>query len=275
MSDDNILIEEDESEKGQWSVADDIRAEQKAALSKMSLKGKILHLWEYYKIQAIITVAVTAILIGLISSIAGKRPLIFHAILINSYIMNDELITNDFIEFAALDTSSHDCFIDTSTVLTAGDMGQYSIATTQRIMAVIMVGDLDVIVSDEYHFLSCAESEFFADLRTILDEDVLASLAGNIFYIDQAVIEARNNAEPDFSAIAKEIAMTEAQIAEMLAEYRKPELMERPMPVGIIIHDSPVFEQMNGYLVGVPVFGFIANSVRKETAMLFWDYLRE
>jgi len=259
-----------------WSVQDDIRKEQRAALKGMSPKQKIAYFWQYYWLQTVIAVASALIVISIISSMASNKPYSFYAMMINSYTLDSNQMSTDFSAYAGLDNEDYNCFIETDVVMEGEDFGQHAYAIVQRIMAMIMGGELDVFVSDGITFVGNAHNEIFIDLRYVFDAAELSAYEGNIFYIDQAVIDAQND-----SAIEQMVeealhspapAITNAD----LSAYREPwaiEQMQEPIPIGIFVGDSPLLTESGAFPTGMPVFGIIGNSQRIPVARQFLWYL--
>ena len=263
--------------KGQWSVNAEIWAEQKEALQGMPLKKKLAYFWEYYRVHAIFAVAVIVISVSIISSIAGNKPYSFNAIMLNSYFLDGEQISADFSEYAGLNSERYECFIDTFTNLNIDEMGEQHIAALQRIMAQVMAADLDVIVSDGFHFINYAENLYFIDLRLVMDDAELArhAAAANVFYIDQAVVDAMASAEFDPDTADTYVGLDASAQKAVVEGYRDPRPMADPVPVGIFIADSPLIKDSAAYPTGSPVYGLIANSGRMETALKYLDFLME
>lgn len=255
----------------EWSVAAEIRAEQRAALKGMPLKKKIAHYYEYYRLHAIIFFGAVLIIVSIVSSMATQKDYSFNAIFINSFHLASAGLSENFSIFAGLDTDNYNCVIDTGMILDPVGFSEFDAANAQRITAVAMAGDLDVIVADGYTFGNYAENGFFLDLRNIFDDDDFAYYQSRIFYIDQVVVDRRVNASRE-ELIAEADRTIEEWDAELLKRSR-PELMVNPVPVGIFVTDAPIIMETESYPGFDAVFGFIGNSSRLDTAMEFLTFL--
>lgn len=254
-----------------WSVTKEIRAEQKASLKKMPFKAKLEYFWEYYKLHTIITITVIALICGTIYTIATNKSYSFYAVMLNSYNLSADQIAADFNVFANLDSDRYLCLIETDARLNLEDYrSPYEMAISQRIMATVMAAELDVIVADGFTFSVYADGEFFIDLRFVLSESELAHYHDYLFYIDQAIIDAKKT---DLSLDFAEPKTPEQKALEIEVR-RHPEDMGDPIPVGIFVEKAPFILQNGAYSdEEVPVFGIISASRRHETAVMYLDFL--
>jgi len=257
-----------------WSVKDDIRKEQRAALKDMSLKQKCAYFWQYYWIQTLITAGALIVAISLISSIAGNKPYSFYAMMINSYTLDSDQMSADFAAYAGLGGNDAKCYIETDIIMEGEEFGQQAYAIVQRIMAMIMTGELDVFVSDGITFAGNAHNEIFIDLRYVLDAAELAQFEGNIFYIDQKVVDELNNS--DYDPQAESVRSVGPTSNAELSAYREAwaiEQMAEPIPIGIFVGDFPLIKDSGAFPTGLPVFGIITNSQHIPAAQQFLWYL--
>ena len=257
--------------KKTWSVAAEIRAEQKAALKDMSRKEKLNYFWEYYKMHTIATVIILCLFISIIHNVITNKPYSFYAIVLNAIELDSDVLGEEFSQFAGIDNTRYNCFIDTGHHLNTMDVSPYEMALVQRMMATVAAGHLDSVVTDGFTFIYFADNEFFTDLSTILSAEQLKLFEGNLYYIDKAHIE-RRNANTDIDSIMfMEVLDIEQQLKEV-EKRRQPENMEKPIPVGIVLSDSAILQ--NSLLSdAVPVLGVIASSDRKEEAVKLAEFL--
>ncbi|MCL2254536.1 MAG: hypothetical protein FWC09_08845 [Lachnospiraceae bacterium] len=259
-------------EKKSWSVASEIRAEQKAALKGMPFKKKFAYFWEYYRYHVIVTVISLFVIISAVNSMVNRKDYSLYAMMINSYMYMSDEIAEEFNIFADIDTNYY-TYIDTDTTVDLDSFSQYEMATSQKIAAVVMAGDLDLIVSDGRVFLSYAENSFFGDLREILSEAELKKYEDKLFYIDMDVVNKRANPDSLDELMEMDMKTPDEWSAEINSRFNKNGMKE-PIPVGIFVTDSPLIELADGYPgYEHQIFGFIINSFRKETAKEFLEFM--
>ncbi|MCR4901567.1 MAG: hypothetical protein K6A23_01795 [Butyrivibrio sp.] len=269
---------------------------QRLAMKDAGFKGKVAYFWEYYKVHTLV-IAFCIIFFGaLIHDIVTSKDYGFYAIMVNCYqTVEQEQIESEFASLASINEEKYDVLIDLTTAVNMDSLDQYTIANSEKIMAVTASGDLDIITSDADTFNYYARSSMFYDLRDIMTKEQLQKYADYIYYIDQAVIDAVNDGTyeleeaSDVSASASTDDMdaimengNEMSLSTFTAsEYVTPEdftapdptKMESPIPVGIICTDAPYLAELGIYTDRVPVIGVIASSERIDLALQYIDYL--
>lgn len=267
------------------AVSDEIKA-QRGKIKEMSFKEKLSYFWEYYRIPFFIVAAVIILASFLIHDIVTAKPYGFYAIMINSSPSTQETnLEKSFSTYADIDMSKYDCYIDTSTTLNLSSTNQYDMASMQKIMAVIAAGDLDTMVADYNSFSHYAMNDTFTDLRKVLSKDQLAKYSDDFYYVDYAVINAKENENiPSESISESSAASTLSSGTNMLAaqssvgtaeQFVKPDpsTMKNPVPVGIIVTDAAAIKSANIYIGTIPVLGITQNTTRVDESLKFIDFL--
>ena len=77
----------------------------------------------------------------------------------------------------------------------------------------------------------------------------------------------------DTDAIASKGNLTLDEIHELAATCMDPSTMGDPVPVGIVMTDSPFATESHSYDDLVPVFGISVTTQRMDTCLQFLDYL--
>lgn len=249
---------------------------QHQKVKEMPFKEKLNYFWDYYKFHTIATVF-AVFLIGLfIHDIVTAKDFNFYGIMLNAPSLEGDLAEVAFAEYAGLDTENYECFVDCSTQRSYEMQSEYDMATQQKLMGLSQTKDLDIITAESHIFYDLAASGMMADLRDIFTEEELAEYEGNIYYIDSALIE-RMDALEESGAITAETENTLTITTEdILAEselHRNPESMEKPVPVGIYIGESPLVQKAELYIDCAPVFGFSVNTERAETSKMYLKFI--
>lgn len=256
--------------------------EQHQKTQNMSRKEKLSYFWYYYKIHTIAVIVIAIFIISLIRQIVTNKDYAFYAALINSdfaYTADDPW-GEEFAEYAGIDTDKYLSCVDTSFTLSSGDMSQYSIANTEKLLALIQAGTIDVIIADTEIFEGYARNEMFMDLRTILTEELMEKYENDFYYTDGAVFDADDDnasgaagEQPDYDAL--------------VINHRDPSSMEQPVPVGICltketkIMASGCYDYLsegNVTYQGYPseaVLGIPLSTANFDTILRFLTYLTE
>lgn len=257
-------------------VRDEIK-EQKLKARDMSFKGKLHYFWYYYKVHTIVGIIAVFFLSTLTRDILTSKDFCFYGIMLNSQQLSDDALETSFSEYAELDTEKFECFIDTDSTLNYSTMTEFDMATSQKLIALVQTKDLDAVVFDSEIFNNYSNSEMFLDLSTVFTANELAKYKDNLYYIDYAVIEAANS---DVNYDNDNIISTEEDAAytmeDILAEaetHRHPENMEKPIPVGIFMNDSPFAVKSDAYGDFEAIYGIGATTTRVDTAKQYLEYL--
>lgn len=270
------MSKKEKSPKEYRGVIDEIR-QQQMKTKEMSAKGKLEYFWDYYKVHTIVAILVIFFAAMFIRDIVTAKDYNFYSILFNARQLSGDSLESAFSEYAGLDTENYECYIDASTGLSLTSFTEYDMATVQKLMATIQIGDLDTVVFNSELFNNYAGNEMFLDLRTVLSEEELNTWKDYLYYIDYVEVAAeREDVDVEESPAEKDAADDERRQQEILEEtnrHRSPEGMAEPVPVGIFMEASPFAEKSGAYSDLVPVFGFVSTSKRTETGKQFLEFL--
>lgn len=263
------------------SVHEEIKEQQKK-LKGQGFKAHWDYFWEYYKIHTVVAIAVIVFLAVLIHDVTNSKPYGFYAMLVNSSASAaQDTLESEFVEYGQIDTENYDCLIDTSSSYNLQIIDEATIATSQKIMAIIAAGELDVMVIDLDLFTNYANQQTFCDLREVLSAEQVAKYQDKFFYVDQAYIDYLNSDEyqnyiatGEFDETNKYAVMADNYNRDFTLPNTDPDEMENPIPVGIIMEDSPVLERVGAYNGLTPILGIVVNTGKPELATEFVEYLQ-
>lgn len=217
------------------TVNQEIREEQKQALSTMSFKEKLAYFWDYYKIHTAAAICLIAIAVSFVRQISANKPVAFYAALINAFAAENtdtsSLWENEFQEFAGIDPDAYQVHIDTSLTLSADSGSQYEMVNRQKLAAMMHAGDIHVIVADTEIFESYARAGTFCNFSDIFSAEELAPYADLLYYTDAAFNE-------DSASTLTEMEAAQKAFYEKVIDHSDPSTMEKPIPVGIRIPAS-------------------------------------
>ena len=164
-----------------------------------------------------------------------------------------------------------------------GSTDQYEIAEAQKVMVYVAAQQVDVLCADAWNYESYAIADMYMDLRDVLNEKQIAKYEPYFYYVDRAVIEERQNYTADGTqdtpfvsgTIADISDQTKAAAAEQRGTWKRPDpkSMKDPVPVGIIMTDSPYLTKSGLYQNAVPIVGVIGNSKHLVEARYMIDFL--
>lgn len=254
---------------------DNVKKSSKLMREKMKdkpFKEKVAYYISYYKWQAIGAVVGIAAIISIVSTIVNNKDYSFVAMLVNSVNINADVINEDFERYAELDTQKHSCYIDPNESETIGGASASEIGTATRFTAMISTADLDVAIFNTDLFFIKAYNDVFADLRDVLPPEDIEKYQDRFFYIDMVKVKKYMDDVMAQASDLESIGTIDEQRSR-LPLYMDPSNMEDPVPVGIIVEDSPLLKTTSAYYNTIPVFGIIMNTQRPDKAVTFLHYL--
>lgn len=282
---------------------------EKKKLSRMTWGQKIEYIIEYYKFWILGIVLVVGVLTSVISTIVSHKPNGFYAMMLNAgsgnETANPEQISKEFGEVAGIDTNQYDVTIDASESYNPHANSEFTMAMTARISGLFATHGLDVMVEDPTVFYYYVVNGAYTDLREIYQPEDLERYKDRIYYVDEAEIERIHRETDEALAEGKvpedpgngngagETATeeTNGETSDSLQEYATgimgtptlisredfhmpdPETMEKPVPVGLVLTDSPKLSAWGYYRNTVPILGFPADTLHQSEAKQYVDWL--
>ncbi len=221
----------------------------------------------------------------LIHDISNNKPYGFYAVFLNSGSSTaQDYLEACFAPVSGIDTENYSCFIDTSESYDLEVITETTIATSQKIMANIAGGDLDVLAADSDIFTYYANQQIFVDLRTILSDEQISKYQDLFVYVDQSYLDYLDSEEyqtyvstGEFDANNKYAVIADNYNKNFVYPPSDPAQMENPVPVGIKLESSQALSASGAYVLTgtTPVAGVVINSSRQKLGVNFIEYLLE
>ena len=239
--------------------------EEREALKNGPLRDKIKYFIYYYKWHTIAALAAIFLVVTLIHDIVTAKDAAFYAAFINGTALDNAEEFNDaFIDYAGIDTNEYDVIFDTTMYLLDSNSGdQMSVAASQKLVAYMASGELDIFGANYSLFSDYAHSTYLYDLRDVLTEEQLEACEPYLYYVDRPVVEAIEEAESSL----------EPMDTPEIPDPSKPEEMEDPIPIGLFTDKlsnltNYYFLSEEGSAVGIPV-----NTKNLENAVKFIEFI--
>lgn len=169
------------------SIKDEIKANRKEAFAKMNGVQKTKYLIHYYKIHAIVAIAIIGIIYALVHTIANHRDIYFDAAIVNG---NQEADYETFIaEYDATLDYNRDkekVSVDSSYVMSMDPSMQngFDAQQMEKLMVATVAGQIDVIIADEDTFRGIAANGYFIDLSSAMSDELLAKYSDRFITCD-------------------------------------------------------------------------------------------
>ncbi len=266
------------------SVNEEIR-EQRKKLKGQGFKAHWDYFWEYYKIHTIVAVIVIIFIVTFTRDMLNKKPYAVYSMFLNAVgLETQEQIQNGFAEYAGIDTAKEVILADTTSGFSLANMDNSTVATSEKIMAVMAAKELDVIVADTNSFGHYSALETYADLRDIYSTEELDAWdsQGLLFYVDRGYVDyLSSDYYTDYLTNGQYDKSN--KYAVMAAEYNETfqfpvqdkSEMDDPIPVGILLKKSTILKETGAYPQDTPVAGIIINTQRPDNAKTFLSYLMQ
>ncbi len=127
--------------------------ERKKTFQEMTVREKIEHIWEYYKLAVFGIIAGVALIIYIIMKILNPDPdVILGVTLVNSYSRmtgESENIFEQYLLDNGYNPEEETISVNESLYISEGGMGQSDMASLQALMAWTSVGEIDILAGDE------------------------------------------------------------------------------------------------------------------------------
>lgn len=241
--------------------------EERERIKTAPLGEKINYYVYYYKFHAIASVAIVVGIISLIYTIATNHETVFYATIINAYENESvsESYEQGFSEYVGISQDEYTFTFDSSMYLDYENQDTTFSTYLQKLVTLMAAGEIDVIVSDEDVFNQMYGNEMFMDLSTYLTEEELEQYAGDLYYIDYAVVEAYTIASDnmDYDYVMPEY------------DHRDYESMEDPVAVGIYIDSDNEFLDCYSFGDSEAIISVVTSTQSAYTALEYIKYVMQ
>ena len=212
---------------------EELKAEQRQALSTMNTRQKLGYFWYYYKVHVIVAAMVIALAVMFVYQFATNKDYGFYAALVNAQLTEANYETADewaasFQEYAGIDPGEYLVGFDTSISVSDDTSSQYAVSNQEKMLAMLQIGVVHTIVADTETFEKYAQNEYFHDLTAILSEEEIRQYSPYFYYTDAAGFDMG-----DDDTFHTEAELTDP--ASLTIDHRNPSTMEKPVAVGIIV----------------------------------------
>lgn len=254
--------------------------EERESMKNAGFSKKLKYFWDYYKLHTIGGIFAVVLAVTLIHDIVTQKDDALFAAMLNCAVPDQdqiEVFLQDYADHAAIDRNEYEVRLDTSISFATEDTAQFTanlneltMSAGQRLMAYTAAGELDIIVGGSDVFPDQAYQGMFYDLREIMTEEQIAKYEPYFYYVDQAHIDAMDEAEVQLTI--------NENLDDSMFDYpdpTKPEEMETPVPVGVFVTDSANLASTFWFGGDYTVLGIMVNAPNAENSIKLIDYLFE
>lgn len=250
------------------AVMDEFK-EEREALKHGTPKQKFTYFLDYYKWYVIIAVIVVIIGIYTVREIMNRKDTALYTCLLNTIELEPaEQYNADFAETIDLDTENYRLIFDASTWIDINSMDENTVANSQKLMAHLAAGELDIMITDSDSITNYAYQDSFLSMEELLSPEQYEKYKPCFYYIDLKALAEWDEYVSDPDNLMLEISFD-------FPDPRKPEEMESPLAIGIFLDDCEKLRSCYHFQSDDVVFSVFGNTSRKETALQYLEYLTQ
>lgn len=248
------------------AVMDEFK-EEREALKHGTPKQKFTYFMDYYKWHVIIAVIVIIMGIYTIREIMNKRDTALYTCLLNTIELEGAQEYNaGFAEAIELDTNTYQLTFDANTWIDMNAMDESTMANSQKLMAHLAAGELDIMITDKDSIANYSYQDNFLTMEELLSPEQYEKYEPYFYYIDMSTLEEWNAYISDPNNLLLDISYD-------FPDPRKPGEMERPVAVGIFLDECEELKKSYYFRSDDVVFSVFGNTSRKETVLQYLEYL--
>lgn len=253
------MNERGKAEKKPMKISEYIRSEKEKIRGK-PWKERLAYFWEYSKWYVLIGLVAAVLLAQTVVTEINKKEVVLKGILIDGTgALEEPDVLKAFYSENGLDPEKQEVYLNTGLALN-GVIPSVVTNSYQQIHASIGAEDTDFLMGYEYAIQRFAydTSNPLADLRDILSAEALTELEAYLYYVDAGVIEKiRNAPQEEFP----------------LPDPKKPEEMERPVPVAVDISACGEFTSVYYTPDQAVYMAVVTNAPHRELTARFMEHL--
>ncbi len=224
---------------------------------KMPLKEKISYIFYYYKWHMIIAAALLIFITSITYGIMTTKKVVFDAVMINSNVTAPDSppIMEDFAKKQNNWDPQKECMTIDYIDLDVEMQDQATLATEQKILAMIAAEDMDCMIAPKNVIDKYASAGAFTDLRELISEEKLNEIeqAGyKLYYIDR-----KNEEDNSITRVLAGIDISDASVIKS----------------GFSTNSGQIRPYYDNNPSSVPIYSVIINSTNKNRAVDFFSYL--
>ena len=224
------------------------------------LKEKLEHIFTYYRGLILGVLIVLALGGYMIFHIATAKEEALNIVCLNTFAQAEEtdLFCREFAQAAGIDPEKATVYLNANLIVSdTSPVETYD--AIQTLSAQAAAGALDVLAADLDALGIFLYGDYFCDLRQVLTPQQQTRLQDQMLYIDLVYLEAKLSGE---------------EVPTPYPDPTKPEDMEQPVPVALLLPQGNSFRKMCYGSLKTPIaVGIVVNNRNAQNALAFLDYI--
>lgn len=159
---------------------------EKKTFKTMTIGEKIEHIWEYYKLVIIGIVAAVAIIIyAIVEAVTPEPDVVINAVLVNanSFDIQEDTFQR-YLEENNYDLESETINVNTTMYLDSTNGSQVSATSYQTLVAMVMVGEIDLLIGDEGVIDMLGTGQGLLEVEDILPEEMFQKYKDRLYTVE-------------------------------------------------------------------------------------------
>jgi len=250
------------------AVMDEFK-EEREALKHGTPKQKFTYFMDYYKWYVIIAVIVIILGVYTVREIMNKKDTALYTCLLNTIeLENAGQYNAGFAEAIGLDTDTYQLIFDANTWIDIDAMDENTMANSQKLMAHLAAGELDIMITDTESITNYAYQDNFLTMEELLSPEQYEKYKPYFYYIDMTALEEWNEFVSDPDNLMLDMSYD-------FPDPRKPEEMDNPVAIGIFLDECEKLRENYYFQSDDVVFSVFGNTSRRETVLQYLEYLMQ
>ncbi len=229
------------------------------ALKGKPLSDKLKYIFTYYWPAILCSVCVIVLAATWIGNALSQKEAALSGFLLNSA-TNQSYGGNfkqEFMDHQQLDSSIYSFKLTTDVTYSSAEVSETSFAVLESIVVQVYSGGLDFIVvdSENYPLLT----GYYADLRTVLNEEQQQKLKERFVYVEKAELDALSSESLEQVILPKYHLSTDG--------------LQEPVPIGVRIPDTSRLFDAYHYPTKDVIFGIALGIKNVDNTLAFLEYI--
>lgn len=251
------------------AVMDEFKKERQEALANASFKEKLSYYIYYYKWYVIIALLAVIAIVYTVHAVLDQKESALYVSLLNTVELDGASEYNQsFVDASGIDTQAQDITFDSNLYIDINSMDETTMASSQKLMAYLAAGELDVLLTDADTISNYSYQDDFLTMEEFLTPEQYEKYEPYFYYIDLAAMEEWNTILDNPDNLFLDYSYD-------FPDPRKPEEMKQPVAVGIFMDDCTGLKDAYHFRSEDVVFAIFGNSTHLELAQQYLDYLMQ
>lgn len=160
---------------------------EKKTFKTMTFGEKLEHIWEYYKLAILAVVFIVVVVVYAIVKVVTPEPdIVMNALLVNSnsFEVSEEDAFDSYLKENGYDIEHETINVNTALYMDTENGGQASVTSYQALIAMVMVGEIDLLVADEGVISMIGVGQGLLEMEEVLPPELLEKYQDRLYTVE-------------------------------------------------------------------------------------------